>query len=156
MSSPPIASSCLLMVAHVDPDTGRLAVFCHTSAGGGVIFDRTLLDGDWHEQERRDNEQVRTNFVLPFSSNPPTKYRQSPQIVADANARGWGRLSAVDHCSVSVSIISTVARLSWQPPTVAPPATIREFRLHTTAAPWRLVGMGGNISNHLFPLPSQV
>jgi len=46
MSSPPTASSCLLMMAHVDPDTGRSAVFCHTSASGGVIFDRTLLDGD--------------------------------------------------------------------------------------------------------------
>ena len=53
----------------------------------------------------------------------------------------------MDHCRVAVSITSKV--LSFLYPFPAPPATIRDLPLHTTAVAQRLVGMGGNCLVHL-------
>ena len=68
-------------------------------------------------------------------------------MVADAPVSAKGRLLAVDQCRVSVSITSTVSSsVEFSP---RPPATMRDFPLHMTAVPFRLVGMGGKCSTHL-------
>ena len=101
------------------------------------------------------NEQVSTNFVsLPFSSQPPSKYTRPPHIVADASGNRWGRQPTVHHWRVSLSITSTVVRLSVLNMDIVPPTTTKDVSLHTAVVRKRLVGIGGYIFNHFLSLPS--
>ena len=78
-------------------------------------------------------------------------YSLSPQIDMVASEKGCVRELAMNHCQVSVSNTSTVDRL-LRPS--YPPATMREWPLHTAAVQYRLVGIAGRLGSHFMSLPS--
>ena len=141
-SLPPIASSRPWMDTQaVISVTGGAATFLHTLAPLFLKLARNDLQ-DWR---RACMEHV-------YMWNSLKIYTWSPQSDAGAYDSGWGRSAAVDHWRLSMSITSVCSVDS----SFSPPATTKAASVHSIFIPYRFIGMSGNSSVHLLPLPFPV